>query len=320
MSLEKYFDEIDLEELKRFVKDKREEDVHLEFKRAVHLNFNDKNRNSDKKNLSKCLSGFANSDGGILIWGIEAAMNNGVDCATRLKPINELKKFSNRLNSLEGQSVVPTIEGVRHEIILLESEGDRGFIKTFVPKSRVAPHMALYSDKHYYKRSGDSFYIAEHYDITDMFARDKSPMLDIKISDMSWRRIGAEQNEFRAEIVFAVENKGKAIAKFPYLFVQMNLAYKFAEHGLNGNGHIGLKKINGTRCYREYSGGNDIVIYPNVLLEVDRIRGEFSFLRMEDFCDIILEFELIAENMELVKRKITISKEDMLKPEHCSVR
>jgi hypothetical protein len=318
MNLEKYFETIDLAELKRFVRDKKEEDVHLEFKRAVHLNVNDKNKNSDKKNLSKCLSGFANSDGGIIIWGVEAVTKNGIDCASKLKPIDNLKMFSNRLNSLEGQSVVPIIEGVRHEIILSETEIDKGFIKTYVPKSKIAPHMALYSDKHYYKRSGDSFYIAEHFDITDMFARNNSPVLDVKISTISWKKIGKDINSFIVEVVFALENKGKVIAKYPFLSAHVNAAYQFTEFGLNGNGYVGLKQLNGTKHWREYSGGTDIVVYPNVLLEVDKVRGEFSFLNMDYFIDLKLEFELIAENMELVKKKIVINKEDIIKPENCN--
>ncbi len=45
---------------------------------------------------------------------------------------------------------------------MVEMDTDQGFIKTFVPKSNDAPHMANYAEKHYYKRSGDSSYQAEH--------------------------------------------------------------------------------------------------------------------------------------------------------------
>lgn len=66
MNLKEYFDSIDLTEIDRFVNEGQEEHLNLEFKTVVHPNFNNANREIDKKNLSKALSGFANSDGGLL--------------------------------------------------------------------------------------------------------------------------------------------------------------------------------------------------------------------------------------------------------------
>jgi len=317
MNLEEYFEEIGYQEILKFVEEKREEDVYLEFKTAVHLNVNDQNKNSDKKNLSKCISGFANSNGGIIIWGVEAVQKGGIDCASKLVPIEQLKKFANRLNSLEGQSVSPIVEGIRHNLILIDSENDKGFIKTLIPKSKIAPHMANYADKHYYKRSGDSFYMAEHYDIADMFARNSSPILDVKICDVKWKRL--DNNFVRFEVAFALENKGNVIAKYPYLSVWVNGAYVFDEFGLDGNGFTGLKRTKRTSHWRDYSGGNTIVVYPNVMLEVDKVYGVFSLLKREEIYDLKLSFQFVSENMNCVEKKIELTVEEILIPQNADL-
>ena len=68
MSLREYFEKIELNEIKAFVDQQTAEDLFLEFKTANYPN----GVEFDKKNFSKCLSGFSNSSGGILIWGISA--------------------------------------------------------------------------------------------------------------------------------------------------------------------------------------------------------------------------------------------------------
>ena len=317
MSIEGYYESIDYNEIKRYVDEKREEDVYLEFKRAVHINANDKTRNSDKKNFSKCISGFANSDGGIIIWGVEAKQKNGVDYASKLVPIQELKRFINRLNSLEGQAVSPVVEGIRHRIITHGGlEEDTGYVKTYIPKSIIAPHMANYANKHYYKRSGDSFYIAEHYDIADMFARNTKPLVDLIVDDIRWRWIDRLNNKVRIDIVFALENTGVVVAKFPLLSIWTNSLFTISEFGVNGNGLTGLKRQKRSNTYYNYHGENNTVLYPNLPLEVDLIRGEFSNLEMDQIPNMVISYLIAAENMEIVEGKISLSGAELLKPEY----
>ena len=87
MDLKAYYNQIDLEEIERFILEGQEENLNLEFKTVVHPNYNLNNKEDDKKNISKTLSGFANSNGGIIIWGIKAKENEKKqDIATDKKP------------------------------------------------------------------------------------------------------------------------------------------------------------------------------------------------------------------------------------------
>jgi hypothetical protein len=303
MDLEKYFDSIDQDAIENFVKIRKQEDVFLEFKTTIFPNQIDDSKNSDKKNLSKILSGFGNSNGGIAIWGISASKNkDGVDVAKKLSPIKNVNKFLNMLNSLEGQAVTPIIEGVRHELICIND--DEGYVKTFVPKSNRVPHMALYADKYYYKRSGDSFYRAEHFDIEDMFFRREKTDLELEVLNPDIKETG--NGRFKIEITVAVKNLSRIIARFPYLALSVNEPYGFSKFGLDGNGSVGLNRITNNNSYKmNYSGGSEIVIYPDISHEVAKIGAEFRHpIPGSKIPDIVIDYQLTSENMMLKENRL----------------
>jgi hypothetical protein len=61
MTLLEQFNQLTADDIARFIGERREEDLHLEFK-TVNVAGMDR---EDRKYLAKCISGFANSDGGI---------------------------------------------------------------------------------------------------------------------------------------------------------------------------------------------------------------------------------------------------------------
>lgn len=297
MNIREYFYSIDIQEINRFVSEQQEENIHIEFKTVNYPNHNQSNRDYDRNNLSKAISGFANSDGGIVIWGIKASLNSkGQDVAKELKPIKELTKFLNFINRSEGQVVIPLVTGIEH--LKLESSSDEGFIKTFIPGSETAPHMALCGDKHYYKRSGDSFYICEHYDILDMFNREKTPKIEVLVLEKTYGGIGAGTQQYSK--IIAIRNTGKTIAKFPYLSIIIDPPFYLSDFGLDGNNAIGLFKYR-TLPYNThsvtYSGGQEIVVHPNILYKIDNIRYERPANDLSDLPTLRIKYLIAAENM-----------------------
>lgn len=308
MTLETYFHSIDINEIDRFISDKQEEHLNLEFKTVNHPEYNDKNKDDDRKNFSKTLSGFANSNGGIIIWGIKAQANSlGQDVARELRPIKQLTKFLNQLNRLEGLSVIPTVIGVIHEKI--ECGDDLGYIKTLVPKSEVAPHMAIYAGKYYYKRSGDSFYQCEHYDIIDMFSRKKSPKLKFVIKVISKEMI--HQVKYRYRILVSIMNEGHNIAKYPYLALNFSTFFMPYEFGLDGNRNTGLSKVRNNVVFNHnYSGGIDKVIYPSAILDVDIFYIDLSKDATPD--NLQIDYMISAEDADTIKGKYEVESKSFL--------
>lgn len=222
MDIHEFFEKIDKDMIRDFVHHGQEEHLTLEFKT---VNNSELNHSDDKKSIAEALSGFANSSGGIIVWGVDARKNKkGIDCACGVKEIQPLSQFVSRLNQLTGEMVNPLVEGVEHKKI--EISKDKGFAKTMVPVSDSGPHMAKGGLDRYYKRSGDSFRRMEHFDIEDMFGRRKKPKLslctEIKVGT---RYSGPEGLRRTCYVMIGIKNDGRGIAKHVALVVGVNKPY-----------------------------------------------------------------------------------------------
>jgi hypothetical protein len=178
MTLAETFDQLDWATIESYVELKQEEHLHLDFTtlKNAELTIRD-----DKLNIARCISGFANSSGGIIVWGIDARKNSdGIDCATKVVELRKPAVLVSRLNTLSGEATSPIIDGIRHKPIVNYKSGG-GVVATFVPETDGGPFMALLGEQRYYKRSGDSFYQMEHFDLEDMFGRRQKPNLEMII-------------------------------------------------------------------------------------------------------------------------------------------
>ena len=68
-----YFGEDAIDE---YIMNLQTEELFLDFKQAVSIGKNGTAlHKDDRKNLAKCISGFGNSEGGVVIWGVECSRN-----------------------------------------------------------------------------------------------------------------------------------------------------------------------------------------------------------------------------------------------------
>lgn len=306
------------EEIKAFVTEPgREEGLYVDFIRKE--NFSTTNLSSaDKKNYSTALSGFANSDGGVIVWGVVCRKANGVDTASELQPINNVRQFLSNLNSLTGDAVTPLVEGVEHVEILESSEAGCGYVATLIPASDAGPHRAQIKEtKQYYKRSGDSFYPMEHYDIEDMFGRRKKPKLslDIRLADV--KKFG---DNYRLDLIVSITNAGRGIAKYPFLSLKLLKPYCVSEHGIDGNWNYGLPLLPDSSMQDpKFCGSANDVIHQSITLGITQIRAEIPREIQEDayvsgtIKDFKAEYELGAEDIMTTKGTCIIRADEIKK-------
>src|SRR5208282_5504396 len=97
-------------------------------------------------NLAKAVSGFANSDGGIVIWGVDTRRNTeGIDCAVAAPGLLDVARFVNKLNEYTRTVTSPSVTGVEHRAIMEAP----GFAITLVPASDSGFHMAKLGEDRY---------------------------------------------------------------------------------------------------------------------------------------------------------------------------
>lgn len=304
MNLLEKFNNYNLDDIYEHISSKQEEHLILEFKTVNFPDYNNdgKGKVFDKKNLAKVLSGFANSQGGIVVWGIKASKNeDNQDVASNKKPIRELKRFLNFLNTLEGEAISPSLSGIMHKII--EESNDVGYAVTYVPASNNPPHMAMFGEKAYYKRSGDSFYTCEHFDIRDMFFRSQSPILKFFFNQEFTKEDRGSSFEYTFK--FGISNESNVLAKHVSLEMKINHPYCFSEFGLDGNKNRGLIITKRGTIQQSYSSDGTTVIHSMMLHDVDKIHVLFP-KNDPDIQDLSIEYILVAEGMPRIDKKIIV--------------
>lgn len=281
----------------------KEENLYLEFKEKENPRTPDLS-DSDKKNYAIALSGFANSSGGVLVWGVTCAKIGGTDTASRLMPIDYLRQFMSNLNDITGDAVTPLVEGVIHEEIQIPNKENSGFLVTLIPESVVSPHRAeIKGTKQYYKRAGDGFYAMEHYDLEDMFGRRKKPRLslEVQLSEADKTRLTTEER-IRLMLTVSILNRGRAVAKYPFLSLSLPYPYYVWEYGIDGNRNHGLRLLpDSDNRNPKFGGSADQVIHQDTSLGITKIRAEIRIQDLGSISDFSAKYKLGAEDVKTVE-------------------
>jgi Putative DNA-binding domain len=282
----------------------RAEDLYFEAKRCADL-FSE----TDQEHLAEALAGFANADGGVLIYGLvaEGGDRDKPDIVTRVERVKKLDLTNSRILALVGQLVeppVPNVQVVPREFDRLPGEG---FVLVYVPPSDLVPHRSR-KDREYYRRHGQGFYRMEHFEIAEVFGRRRRPSLSLTWSlPVSTRRFNF-YNEQRVNIVIGMHNAGRGSARYPALRIYG--ATPNHMFGLDGSGGVGLPKRAASQGHL-FAGGSDHVIYPDAHLEVTALLHPVDFSGAVPWQGFALEYELFAEEMEVVKGSLRISGKDL---------
>ncbi|WP_397385879.1 helix-turn-helix domain-containing protein [Prosthecobacter sp.] len=99
---------------------------------------------------SEYIGAFANSGGGVLIWGIDAPNKNAVGTSL----VADVHHFSELLINHTKSVVDPPVQGVEVRGITRD-QSPEGFVVCLVPQSKFAPHRSLFAKREYYLRCQD---------------------------------------------------------------------------------------------------------------------------------------------------------------------
>ena len=308
MDLLEWFESLNKRKIEAFVADKREEDLQLEFKTVSSSGMENRD---DRKNFAKALSGFANSSGGLMVWGINARKNERkVDCAVEVKPIEDISLFYAKLNEFTGQFVLPIVDGVRHRKI--KAAGTGGYAVTLIPESYASPHMAKGGEDRYYKRSGDSFYRMEHYDIEDMFGRRKKPKLILQ----AWCK---RTSPLGVNVILGLKNLGRGTAKYPYVTIDVKRPYSISQEEFKYDVRPTLRRLAfGQESGQEFDSGKyganaDIVIHPDSVCDFAKI-GVNDGSKGKGWEKLVIHYEASAEDVRNEKGELVLNYTDIIQP------
>lgn len=175
-------------DLQNLISNQVEENLHLDYKAADALMKTD----GKKKEISKDVSAFANSDGGIIIYGIKEFS----DLAKRhlpehIDPIDRINISKEWLEQVINSNISPRLDGLKILPISINTSSNEVVYVVEIPKSNTA-HQA--ADLRYYKRNNFESVPMYDFEVRDIMNRNKSPKIELSFE--------IEQHTFEVKSMF----------------------------------------------------------------------------------------------------------------------
>jgi len=177
-----------------------EESINIDFKDARALS------SGDGKEISKDVSAFANSDGGLIFYGINE--ENHVATGTSFVDGNKYNKewLENKITSNIQQRI--------QNLLIIPVRFDNDIMKTVyvvkIPKSPNSPH--LNGDNKYYRRFNFKSVPMEEYEVRDSYLRVSASM--VKIDSFIVQLVNTHNiNRYEFKIEVLITNTGNNVAE-----------------------------------------------------------------------------------------------------------
>jgi len=244
-----------LVELQSMITDCIEENIHLDYKAAGSLH----NSDGKKSEIAKDVSAMANSDGGVIIYGIsEYSESDKKHLPEKITPINRTEFSKEWLENIIISNISPRIEGLVITPISIENEQDVVYVVE-IPKSTTAHQNT--KDFKYYRRYNFSSVPMLAHEIADVMNRAKNPEIELRFSIIKTTKtktieeygkqtfenfLGAMTKTYRKETTISYKlkidpfNNGSVYAKYiNYLvFVPEDIVKNPKDYSIEKSGYI----------------------------------------------------------------------------------
>ncbi|MEH2420158.1 MAG: ATP-binding protein [Nostoc sp.] len=265
-----------------------QESLTLDYKRCESLDKRNPNR---KKDLSKDVSAFANSAGGVIVYGVIEInhLPTGIDSGYDPKDITR-----EWLEQVINSTIQRRIDDVKiKQIELKKSNSGRVIYVVSIPQSKRAPHMA--EDHIFYKRFNYQSIPMEEYEVRDIGNRADAPDLSLQFFlesnavDIEFE----EDKEFSKPIILNALITNESIA--PAMFYIVRLFFDKQLTVLNSGGfgfnseqtlQIGDMAFIANSYSRNYSVPGAMPVWqgvrfkicdPHFQIAVPKINGDMSY-------------------------------------------
>jgi predicted HTH transcriptional regulator len=162
-------EEYTIDDINSLIDNEVEESIYLEFKEVRALDKCD----GKKTEIAKDVSSFANSDGGIIIYGIQEKDHK----AESITPIDGNIYTKEWLEHIINSNIHRNIPDLRIIPIRIDGKIDQSLYIMKIPYSLEAPHQS--KDKKFYKRYNFESVPMEEYEIRQLYGRKVKSILKI---------------------------------------------------------------------------------------------------------------------------------------------
>lgn len=197
------------------IADREPESLFLDFKRSPNEGRDRLLAAEDNKNLSKSISGFANSSGGVVVWGVDCRKDAlGVENATKY-PLADADGFNTKVQSAVSRVTIPPHPGVQVHSFDEPGSSPQGFVAVLIPQSQIGPIRSI-TTSHYHMRTGSDFGIVPHDLLAGMFGRVPQANPDMNFV-FHLARFTSRTDHLTLALGLVAVNLGTVVGERPYV-------------------------------------------------------------------------------------------------------
>lgn len=268
-------------DIDRYITTGEAEGLYVEFKRGAALTVG---TDQARTELVKDCTGFANADGGLILYGIAEAEVGGVKVAAGLDPILDARATRDWVGEVLRSNSSPPLH--RFEVTELPQPGGGRVVAIEIQAASTA-HQSL-RDYRYYQRAGASTAPMVDFQVRDVMARRAKPDAAVTLHRRNITRSAALH---RHAIEIDVENVGSVTLEKWWLDVELpglilrdtrNPGYPMMQ--MQANYHRLVKVIDERARVSfgdPWQDGERCLIHPGQVLRLDRNYRHFSEIFME---------------------------------------
>jgi hypothetical protein len=288
-----------IDKIKEYIDNGIEENLHLDYKSSGSLGKTE----GKKKEISKDVSAFANSAGGIIIYGVSEYDDKAKShLPEKIDVINRIEFSKEWLEQVINSNISPRIRDINITPIQYGDIKDNEVIYIVeIPQSHTA-HQA--KDKKYYKRYNFESIAMEDYEIKDIINRSNKTDITITLEpdiEKDWFDKFIQNNgSFKIKTTIWANNKGNHVNRFLQIFIYGDaVAAEYIIDPPMPNGKEFQLDFSNAEERKITVNDNEFVIGTEripIFPKTSRVIGKFEFLS-----------DIIQKNIEL---RVQVSTED----------
>jgi len=292
------------DKIENYISSKIEENKHLEYKSSGALSKSEEKR----KEISKDVSAFANSDGGTIIYGIkEFDESDKRHLPEKIDAILSNEFSKEWLENVIMGNISPKINDLKISSISIDDESERVVFVVEIPKSQTA-HQA--SDNRYYKRYNFKSSPMDDWEVKDVINRSNKPIIEPRIYAVKDPKFSGSEVSHEFELLVILKNNGSIGAQQIEVYIEFekSLLYLFkSPRPYIIDERIQLR-FNNRKDNKANLGGKDVVIssyfqplLPDVFREIGsiKVRKELFEKDIEFKCHIATEYGISKKKFKL---------------------
>jgi hypothetical protein len=173
-----------------------------------------------RETWSEALGGFANNQGGVLVWGLDARKTKvggvEIDAVCGERPVEAPQAFRSRLVELQRGATDPPLANV--DVVAYEPTDTpgKGFVVCYVPEGPFKPYRSEQAGRQWYIRAGDNTVVMSRSVLQAMFYP-RSKAVFRALASLSWElpHRGATEGRYIARLTCSLDlvNEGTATAR-----------------------------------------------------------------------------------------------------------